>query len=351
MEQTPLVIYGAYGFTGELITENAVKKGWKPLLAGRNEEKLKALASRFGLEYAVFDVNEKEKLLAALQGKKALLNCGGPFSHTYRQMIKACLQTQTHYLDITGEIAVFEGCARKSDEAKKAGIMLLPGTGFDVVPTDCLGAYLKQQLPDATELKLAFTNLGSMSRGTILTIVEGLGEGGAVRKNGKIISVPHGYKTREFPLGEKNMLCATIPWGDVSTAYYSTAIPDIEVYVSVSPSMLHGMKLGNYFKWLLSASLVQNYLKAKVNSRKAGPDENERKKGYSILYGEVKNKKGEKRSAGLETPEGYTLTADTAVIIAEKVLNGNFKTGFMTPSLAYGADLILEAEGTKRYDI
>ncbi len=351
MEQTPLVIYGAYGFTGELITENAVKKGWKPLLAGRNEEKLKALALRFGLEYVVFDVNEKEKVVAALQGKKALLNCGGPFSHTYRQMIKACLQTQTHYLDITGEIAVFEGCARKSDEAKKAGIMLLPGTGFDVVPTDCLGAYLKQQLPDATELKLAFTNLGSMSRGTTLTIVEGLGEGGAVRKNGGITGVPHGYKTQEFPLGEKNMLCATIPWGDVSTAYYSTGIPDIEVYVSVTPSMLRGMKLGNYFKWLLSAAPVQNYLKSKVNSRKAGPDENERKKGYSILYGEVKNKKGEKRSVGLETPEGYTLTADTAVIVAEKVLNGNFKTGFMTPSLAYGADLILEAEGTKRNDI
>jgi short subunit dehydrogenase-like uncharacterized protein len=147
MEQTPLMIYGAYGYTGELITQNAVKKGWKPLLAGRNEAKVKALANRFGLEYAVFDVNEKEKLLAALQGKKVLLHCAGPFAHTFKQMINACLQTGTHYLDITGEISVFEGAAAKSEAAKKAGIMLMPGTGFDVVPSDCLAAYLKKQLP------------------------------------------------------------------------------------------------------------------------------------------------------------------------------------------------------------
>lgn len=351
MEQTPLLIYGAYGYTGELITQNAVKKGWKPLLAGRNEEKLKALANRLGLEYAVFDVNEKEKLLAALQGKKAVLHCAGPFAHTFKQMINACLQTGTHYLDITGEIGVFEGSAAKNEAAKKAGIMLMPGTGFDVVPSDCLAAYLKQQLPDATRLKLAFTTLGRMSRGTSLTMIENLGAGGAVRKDGKIINVKNAHRVQEFPFGEKKILCATIPWGDVSTAYYSTGIPNIETYMSASPSMVKSMKMGNYMGWLLSTSLVQNYLKAQVNKRKPGPDETERKNGYSLFYGEVENAKGEKKAAGMKTLEGYTLTAATAVNIAEKVLNGNFKPGYMTPSLAYGADLILETEGSKRYDI
>ncbi|MCG3166105.1 MAG: hypothetical protein POELPBGB_01881 [Bacteroidia bacterium] len=351
MEQTPLLIYGAYGYTGELITQNAVKKGWKPLLAGRNEEKLKVLAGKYGLEYAVFDVNEKEKLVAALTGKKAVLHCAGPFAHTFKQMINACLQTGTHYLDITGEIVVFEGAAAKNEVAKKAGIMLMPGTGFDVVPSDCLAAYLKKQLPDATSLKLAFTTLGRMSRGTSLTMVENLGAGGAVRKDGKITKVKNAHKVQEFPFGEKKILCATIPWGDVSTAYYSTGIPNIETYMSASPSMVKSMKTGNYIGWLLSTSLVQNYLKAQVNKRKPGPDETERKNGYSMFYGEVQNAKGEKKSAGLKTLEGYSLTAATAVNIAEKVLNGNFKTGYMTPSLAYGADLILETEGTKRYDV
>jgi len=351
MEQTPLMIYGAYGYTGELITKNAVAKGWKPLLAGRNEEKLKALANRLGLEYVVFDVNEKEKNFAALQGKKVLLHAAGPFAHTFNQMINVCVQTQTHYLDITGEISVFEGTAARSEEAKKAGIMLMPGTGFDVVPSDCMAAYLKKQLPDATSLKLAFTNLGRMSRGTSLTMVENLGAGGAVRKNGKITKVPNAHKVAEFPFGDKKLQCAAIPWGDVSTAWYSTGIPNIETYVSVPPSLIKSMKMGNYLGWLLSSSPVQKYLKAQVLKRKAGPDEQERKNGYSIFYGEVENEKGEKKSAGMKTPEGYTLTAATAVNIAEKVLNGNFKPGFMTPSLAYGADLILETEGTKRYDL
>lgn len=348
---TGLIIYGAYGYTGELITENAVKKGLKPLLAGRNEKKLKPLANRFGLEYVVFDVNEKDKVVAALTGKKVLLHCAGPFAHTYRQMITACLQTQTHYLDITGEIAVFEGLAARKKEAEKAGIMLMPGTGFDVVPSDCMAAYLKQQLPDATHLKLAFTNLGRMSRGTSLTMAENIGEGGAVRKNGKITPVPNAYKVTKFPFGEKELMAATIPWGDVSTAFYSTGIRNIETYVSVAPSLIKSMKMGNYLGWLLASAPVQKYLKAQILKRKPGPDENERKTGYSIFYGEAENAKGEKKKAGMKTPEGYTLTVATAVNIAEKVLNGNFKAGYMTPSMAYGADLILETQGTSRYDL
>lgn len=351
MQQTPLLIYGAYGFTGELITENAVNKGWKPLLAGRNEKKLRALASRFGLEYSVFDVNESEKLIAALSGKKAVLHCAGPFVHTYRQMINACLKTGVHYLDITGEIAVFEGTASLSNEAKQAGIMLMPGTGFDVVPSDCLALYLKEQLPDATHLKLAFTSFGRMSRGTSLTMVENLGAGGAVRRNGKITKVPNAHNVCEFPFGENKLLCAAIPWGDVSTAYYSTGIPNIETYVSLPLRMIFSMKIGNYLGWLLSSKPVQRYLKTQVMKRKPGPDEKERESGYSIFYGEVTNEKGEKKSAGMKTHEGYTLTAATAVNIAEKVFNGNFKTGFMTPASAYSADLILEIPGTKRYDI
>ena len=350
-EKSQLVIYGAYGYTGELITDNAVKKGLRPLLAGRNEEKLRALADRFGLDYAVFDVNENEKVVPCLQGKTVLLHCAGPFLHTYRQMMNACLQTQTHYLDITGEIEVFEGAAERNDDAKKAGIMLMPGTGFDVVPSDCLAFYLKNQLPDATHLKIAFSSQGKMSKGTSVTMIENLGEGGAVRNKGKIIKVPIAHKVREFPFGEKKLLCATIPWGDVSTAYYSTKIPNIETYVSASPSLIKFMKMGNYLGWLLSSFPVQKFLKAKVSRGKPGPDEIERKNAFSIFYGEVENEIGIKKSAGLKTPEGYTLTASSAVLIAEKILNGNFKPGFMTPSMAYGADLILENPGTNRFDI
>lgn len=345
------VIYGAYGFTGELITELAVKKGFKPLLAGRNEEKLRSIANRFELEYAVFDVNEKEKIMACLQDKKLLLHCAGPFAHTYRQMTDACMKTKTHYLDITGELAVFEGSAARNDEAKNNGIMLMPGVGFDVVPSDCLASYLKKQLPDAIHLKLAFTSLGRMSRGTSLTMVENLGGGGFIRKNGKIIKVPVAHKVDFFPFGEKKLLCATIPWGDVSTAFYSTQIPNIETYVSVSPQLVKYMKTGNYLGWLLSSSPVQKFLKSRVMKSKPGPDEKERKEGSSAFFGQVENSGGIKKQAVLRTPEGYSLTADAALMITEKVLSGQFKPGFMTPSMMFGSELILEIQGTERKDL
>ncbi len=345
----PLVIYGAYGYSGGLITEKLVGNGIKPLLAGRNEEKLKTIAHRFNLPYLVFDVHEKEKIFSCLKGRKVLLHCAGPFAHTYLEMINACLETHCHYLDITGEIEVFEGAAKRGEEAKKSGIMLMPGTGFDVVPSDCLALFMKQQLPDALNLKIAFYSRGKMSRGTAFTMIENLGRGGAERKNGKIIQVPVARSVKEFPFENKNRFAASIPWGDVSTAYYSTGIPNLETFIAVPPSQIKLMKLGNYLGWFLGSQPIQKFLKSRIEKKEPGPGENERKSLTSIFYAEAENVNGIKIKAGLKTPEGYSLTAATAALIAEKVLNGNFKPGFMTPSMAYGANLILEITGTERY--
>ena len=74
------------------------------------------------------------------------------------------------------------------EKALSAQMMLMPGVGFDVVPTDCLAMYLKNQMPDATHLKIAFhPKGGSISHGTAMSAAERLGEGGAVRENGIII--------------------------------------------------------------------------------------------------------------------------------------------------------------------
>src|SRR6185295_4523400 len=118
---------------------------------------------------------------------------------TSKPMVKACLAAGVHYLDITGEVAVFEAIFRRDEEAKKRGIALVPGVGFDVVPTDCLAAQLHAKLPDANELWLAFASGGSVSPGTMKTMVEGAGWGGAIRKDGTIVRVPHAWDVREIP--------------------------------------------------------------------------------------------------------------------------------------------------------
>jgi short subunit dehydrogenase-like uncharacterized protein len=346
MQEKTFIIYGAYGYTGELIVELCAEKGLKPILSGRSEEKLRPLAEKLGFEYIAAETDQLSKLDEAASRSVLILNCAGPFTRTIKQMVKYCLEKGLHYTDITGEITVFEIAASFDKVAKEKRIMLMPGTGFDVVPSDCLAAFLKTQLPDAVDLKLAFKGTGGLSHGTATTMVENIGAGGAIRKDGKITPVPYGYKTWQVDFYKGPELTATIPWGDVSTAWYSTGIPNIEVYTAMPPGQLRSMKMGNYLGWLLKTPFVNNILKKQI--KPGGPSSEKRAKSASYLYGEVFNAKGEKKKASLKTLDGYTLTAVTAVLIAEKILKGNFKSGFATPSLAYGADLIMEVPGTER---
>jgi len=342
-----LMIYGAYGYTGALIAELAVAKGLKPIIAGRDEAKTKVIADKYQLPFQVFDLDDSTNLEKILSKVEILMNAAGPYSKTAKPMVNACLATKTHYLDVTGELAVFEWIATKDQEAKEKGITLLPGCGFDVVPSDCLAAMLKDEMPNATHLSLAFKGVGSFSRGTALTMLENINKGGTIRENGLLKSVPAAYKTREVFLKGKKRLAVSIPWGDVSTAYHSTGIPNIIVYMATNPSMLRGMKFTRYGGWLLSLPFIQSMLEKKVRTSVKGPDTQMRKTEKSFLWGEVRNNQGDRKELSLETPEGYQLTALTSVWIIQALLEGEIKSGFLTPSKAFGKDMILQIEGTK----
>ena len=343
------LIYGANGYTGELIARFASEQGLKPILAGRNEEKIEALAKQYSFDFRVFSLEDTEKTDEALQEVEFVLHCAGPFSLTSAPMVEACLRNKRHYLDITGEIAVFEAMAARDKAAKDAGIMVMPGVGFDVVPSDCLAKHLKNRLPSATNLTLAFYGLGRISHGTQATMTMNVGKGGAVRKNGEIVSVPAAYKTREIDFGEVKEIGVTIPWGDVSTAFYSTEIPNIEVYTILPASNLKMLKLSRYLGWLLATSPIQNYLQKQIPA--GGPSDEERAKGKTYLWGLALDDAGNKVESRQFGMEGYTMTALTALKISEKILAGNFCAGFQTPAKCYGADLILEIEGVRREDV
>ena len=343
------LIYGANGYTGELITRFATERGLKPIIAGRKESAIRQLAEKHGLEYRIFSLDENEKLDAALNEVAVVLHCAGPFSITSKPMVQACLRNKKHYTDITGEISVFEACAALDQKAKDAGIMLMPGVGFDVVPSDCLALHLKKRLPSATYLTLAFYGIGRISHGTQATMTMNIGRGGAIRKDGKITPVSAAWKTREIDFGEMKKVGVTIPWGDVATAYYSTGIPNIEVFTIAPKSAMKLMKLSRYLGWLFATGPVQKYLQSKIPP--GGPSDEERAKGKTLLWGEARDAQGNRVEARMRTLEGYTLTALAALKIAEKIVGGNFTPGYQTPAKAYGADLVLEIDGVSRSDI
>jgi short subunit dehydrogenase-like uncharacterized protein len=343
------LIYGANGYTGELIARFAAEGGLKPILAGRNGAKVAEIAARHGFEHRAFGLDNREKLDAALQEVEMVLHCAGPFSLTSRPMVEASIRNKKHYTDITGEIAVFEACASQDKKAKDAGVMLMPGVGFDVVPSDCLARHLKDRLPTATHLSLAFYGMGRLSHGTQATMTMNVGKGGAIRKEGRITPVPAAWRTREIDFGEVTKTGVTIPWGDVATAYYSTGIPNIEVYTVVPPSNLKMLKLSRYLGWLLATKPFQNYLQKHIPP--GGPSDEERAKGRTLMWGEASDDAGNRIESRQQGPEGYTLTTIAALNIAEKILSGNSTPGYQTPAKAYGADLVLEIEGVARQDV
>lgn len=344
------MIYGATGYTGKLIIRTAKALGLSPLIAGRTEARLKSLGAQHGLEYMAFSLDDPQAIDAALSQVDVVLHIAGPFSATSKPMLDACLRTGTHYLDITGEIDVFEAAAARDEAAKAAKIMVLPGCGFDVVPSDCLAAHMKRRMPDATELTIAIAGLGGLSRGTAKSGIEGVGKGIRLRKDGKIVRA-RPVPRRMLNIGGGPKEFVGMPWGDVSTAYHSTGIPNITVLFQSSPQLEQMAKLGMFGRWFASRSFMQSRLKRQAELASEGPSEAERRAGHSLLMGEARNEAGEKVTTLMRTPEGYTLTAMTSLEIVTRVLAGDWKPGFQTPSLVYGPDFILEFDGCQRDDV
>jgi len=327
------MIYGANGYTGELIAREAVRRGQRPILAGRRAEPVRALANELGCPWRVFDLARPE-----LEGVRAVLHCAGPFSHTSAPMVRACLDARVHYLDITGEISVFEAVFRRDAEAQERGIVLLPGVGFDVVPTDCLAAALHAKLPDATELWLAFSSSGSVSRGTLKTMIEGAGLGSAIRKDGRITRVPQAWDAREIPFPSRPRFAMTIPWGDISTAYRTTGIPNIRVYSAASPKSVRNLRRVRPLLPALRLKPVQRLATAWAN-RRTGPSEEERMRARTELWGRVANARGEEVTMTNIVDEGYTFTVKSSIAAVERVLTSALR-GALTPALAFGANFV-----------
>ena len=346
-----IFIYGAYGYTGKLVVEAAVNQGLKPLLGGRNKKKIAALAKEFSLEFKAFEVSNLDAWDKLLPDIDLVLNCAGPFALTVEYVVPACLRYKCHYLDITGEIEVFSYIASLNKEAISSGIVLMPGVGFDIVPTDCLSAKLKERLPDGTHLELAFQGNSGISRGTALSMARRYHEGGMIRENSKLIKVPIAYEVREINFGGKKRLCMTIPWGDVYTAYFTTGITNIKVFTGVTQKTLNSMLSFKKLKWVARTAIVQWIMKTIIKKRVTGPSQEKRSTYLTYLWGKISNNNGDSVVLEMQTMEAYQLTAYTAVEATKLVLAGSAEPGYRTPAGAFGGDFINQFEKFKLTEV
>jgi len=346
------LIYGSYGYTGKLIVEQTLAQGMRPILAGRDERKLRAQAESFDLPFRAFSLDDKSALTSALKEVDAVLHCAGPFVHTFRQMADACIASGKHYVDISGEIEGFEALAARDEEAKRAGVMLLPGGGFDVVPSDCLAKYLSDKLPTSTRLRLYIRSVrGGVSRGTARSGIENMHRQGRIRRDGKIVQVPPAWRVRRMDFGRGPVKTVSIGWGDVSTAYHSTRIPNVEVYMAFPPALIGALYASRVIGPVLYSRPVRELLKRLVGVfLPPGPSRERNENGFSLMIAEVSD--GQKTlRAKLRTPEGYRLTALTSVEIMKRILSSDLKPGFQTPSRVYGPEFIMQFPGVEREDL
>jgi short subunit dehydrogenase-like uncharacterized protein len=345
-----LLVYGATGFVGGHIARTAAGSGVPTILAGRDRAILDPLAAELGAERRAFSLGDGRAMAEALEGAAVVLNCAGPFKHTAEPLAGACLRAGVPYLDITGEIPVFEALQARDAEAKARGVMLLPGAGFDVAPTDCLALHLKRRLPSATRLRLAFQSIGpaGMPPGTQRTAIELINYGDRVRRNGRLIR-PDRPPAISVDFGSGPVEATSIPWGDAFTAFYSTGIPNIEVYIAAPPALRRQLAFARAIAPVAEWGPLRNLLLMGV---RPGPIPTLRARTSTHVWGEVADEEGRSAVARLHGPEaGVEWTTAAALGAARKALNGLAPAGYQTPASAYGPDFVLEAEGVTREDV
>jgi short subunit dehydrogenase-like uncharacterized protein len=354
---TDWMIYGPTGYTGQLVAQEAVARGHRPLLVGRSREKLAMLADSLGLDYAVADINDREALVQAIRRVKLVYHAAGPFIYTAPQMIAACLEAGAHYLDITGELSVYQHTFAQHDAALARGVVLVSGVGFDVVPSDCLARYVAEKLPDATEIITVIAALGSsgggvgVSAGTAKTELEMIEQSGFVeRRLGQLVEIGPGSGARHFPMVSGDALAMPVPWGDLETVYRATGIPNITAYITLPPLLIRALPLLHTPLFgALRIPAVKTFATQMVERFISGPSEAMRENGRTQIYAETRNATGSIQQAWLETLEAYQFTAVAGVRAVEHVLAMSPK-GALAPSQALGADFVMEIPGTQRWD-
>jgi short subunit dehydrogenase-like uncharacterized protein len=338
------MLYGAYGSTGRLILDEALSRGHRPVLAGRNGAPLAALEQATGLTTEHLPLEDGAALRASLSRVNCVLLAAGPFQLTGPLMRAACLDAGCSYVDISGELDDFGAALACDTQARTAGIAIIPGAGYGVVFGECLAAQLATRLPDATWLRLSLaTETGPRSRGAQLSAAAATVAGGREVAQGALRKRALAFTTWRAPdAGRPGMRFGAAPLAELLAVQRSTGIPNIVVGIPLSRAAAALMRIAGP---LLGQVLRRQ---AARTSRKVafGPSAEAIARLRSRVWAESGNATGQRVAAMLETGEGYHAAAAAAVRALELQLQEP-RVGALTPVQAFGADFALLVPGTR----
>jgi len=326
-----VLIYGATGYMGKLCARELQKQGLQPILAGRSTT-VTTVAQTLQCPSAVFGLDKLMEIERQLAGVTVVINLAGPFVKTQKALIEACITQQCHYIDIAGEVNEMESAFAFDRAARQAGIMLMPGAGFGVVPTDIAARLAKERLPDATDLTIYYATEGGASRGTLKTVLTDIHKPGVRRVNGALVTAQPAETSATFTVAGKSFTAVYNPWrADLFTAGLSTGIPNIQTY-SVFPGFVVQMMKGRLL-WLRDL-----LLKRLLNFLPEGPSAKQLQQGSTYVMAVAANQTT-KATVALKGPEAYQFTALCVSAITTQILAGAYAPGFQTPAY-YGKPLL-----------
>lgn len=349
--QQPWMIYGAYGFTGRLIVEEALRRGHRPVLAGRDRTRLEAMGRALDLTAIPVSLSDSAGMRAALQSMRLILNASGPFGETGMPIIEACFETGTSYADISGELEYLDAVLKLSNRAQLARIILLTGAGFGVTLGDCLARHTADKLPDAVSLRLSIASDNAQSTPSVRkTIVNVLAGGGFAIEKGNMQSRPLAHRFYKVCLHREIFPFASAPMGELAAAFHSTRIPNI---VTGRPMPAGAARTLRILSPVIQLALANRPLRRSLGGRGKGSASLEfdhRQHFRSWLLAEAENAQGDKRAAVIETGEGYYVTAQAALSNVEALMERNI-AGAFTPAAAFGAAHLQKIPGVRVIDL
>jgi short subunit dehydrogenase-like uncharacterized protein len=337
------MLYGAYGTTGRLIVDEALRRGHRPVLAGRDAAMLEQLRRATGLDVAHVSLDRGEEVRSALAGVQCVVLAAGPYERTGPLMRAACLNARCSYLDLNAAVDDFCEALACDQAARAAGVAVVPGVGYGVVFGECLAAQTARQVPNPTSLRLSLaTQNEGRSRAATLSIAHALAAGGFAVEHGELRRQPVASSTWRCtnPEGASTRYAA-MPMAEVVAAHRSTGVPNIVAGIPLSLASAAVVRVAG--PWI--GKLLTRLAARQSGHAGAGPSMSAIAALRSRLWAEARNDRGERAAAMLETGEGYRAAAAAAVRAVESLLRTP-RSGALTPVQAFGADFALEIPGT-----
>ena len=342
----PIAVYGATGYTGRLVVAELAETGADLVISGRNPKKLDALRSdlRLNAPAVAARVDDRASLRNLLSGCAAVINCAGPFVLHGEPVLRAAVETSTHYLDTSGEQPwirlAFE---RYGPGAADAEVAVIPAMGFDYVPGDMIAALTAEGMGEVDEVTIAYGWFDFQpSRGTMTSTLEILsGEAVEWRKLQWLpAEKPLGATSFDFPepIGRQRML--RYPAGEQITVPRHVATRRVRTLLTAStmaptPRLAGLMQLLARPTGLALRTPLKRALRAAIARLPDGPTAEQRAACHYTIACEVIRGK-EVRRGSLSGTDPYGITAALIARGAVAAARSDFKrTGALAPAQAF----------------